>query len=1628
MCNPLKEASNFIESLGDAGQKVIDAGVNTVDAFLHDPLPTIATIALTYYLGPEGAAVFETESAAAIMASATVSAANGGNMEQIATAAATTYLGGKIGEVAGTKLPEGTEKVVKQVVISASGSAAVTALKGGSFQQVLTAGLTASVNSYVSTSLADQGYSKVDKQLLANATSAATAAILKGTSISEAIGKSVAATAISATISGDITKINQNNELGKKLQKTYDDTYSWAKGLYDEYVAPSEKAVTTQRNNIIKAQEDYVDAYNKMDVPYQSYLKNKDWYENYDKKLKAEGWESYSTDEGSGYMKRSGGSWKTVPDPEGGYYRAYVPDKAWWDGEDYKTSIKIDYNPPTQDSFLKAANADAAEVKKLIKGVELAKASYDLVSKDYDKNVQDLTDVQDTFKTDVWSKVETASKDIDDLNDEQTDLVKTVGENVVKYEDQIKSDAESLVKEIGEATVTNAKNEIGAIDKGFLSYADQQDAGGDKAADYYAKKEGFDDAIEKIAANNEGFTDPTEYRNYVSPDYTVAKEVNQIIRNQLGRDATPEEIEAYKGQVSNAESEKKIAEYADPLKTTEDEVVDFFKENVGREPTAAEVAEFVGYTPDSKTLTEKNVEDKLVNGLDLPEDYKFPDLKTEVKFADAFSAARTAYGPNATFTWTDPRTGKEGTYVTATSEEVKKSSAGDYDALTSTYIKGKMLGNIDDPNFNPADLTKAEMSKFIDAFSSATPEQRQKMLVGSDAMTYRAINSMLTEALPNVKVTPDTTGTGTLKESDLTNYSGILKAAGNTAAADIAGLAVRGVQTLGDVFGMDTDTLSKAQDLLTKDKDTMMSKLVGNEKAVAGGLASGIESAVSYTLGGPAAAIGSLTGIAANNAWIEGEKAGLSTSENMQRTAVMAALEAGGEAVGIPGLSRLMKGIPAGATGDQIVAYVKNAAFAMGNEQISEFATTSAQFAVDKLASYGLGKNASWSDYFDAVKDTAVSTVFAVGSAGSIGAATRALQNTSTAPTDVIRTEVTPEVAWRRATDAGLTSEDLTGIKTLVEASINNGDMTTSEAKSAVIADLEGVGFTNQEATRIANAATADVVEGTVTAKLQDMDIPADQLEKLSSTITDQVMSGQDLKTSVEAVGKELQTATGMDSLESMLAANTILTGMDVTKEVGDTLSKYNYDATPDQINNFILSNVTSNKSDLATNVVNTKVTDILKNSGLSEDAASTLAPTIATSVLSGEGLDTSVKTVADQIAKTSGVDNLTASIIANEALTGSNIKSDINSELESVGYKASEQELNDLITGNLTTNKTDLGTKIGEYIDPRLVTSEEALTALNQNLATQITPQQLQMLIGQYSEADLPEKAAASALAGNLAAEQEAEDEQKRKAAAITKAQGALSAGTSAAPSAAKQFGQPSVPNQTTPTTPLGMLAPTFLTSKGVQQKFEGPLEEFMRLQEQPFAGENQYEGIAPDEPTQEQPPMNDAYYNYGQNPSIDDIMSPNNLQNTASPDWLNAANQGQVTQPGGLVSNMYAVGGTVGTRHGRYAAGGLSTPLMAAGGKLRVDFRHGDAVTGAGDGQSDDIPAMLADGEFVFPADVVAAIGNGSTKAGSDKLYDMMHGIRAHVRSAKPKDLPPEIKSPLDFLKTKPSKAGRK
>jgi hypothetical protein len=73
---------------------------------------------------------------------------------------------------------------------------------------------------------------------------------------------------------------------------------------------------------------------------------------------------------------------------------------------------------------------------------------------------------------------------------------------------------------------------------------------------------------------------------------------------------------------------------------------------------------------------------------------------------------------------------------------------------------------------------------------------------------------------------------------------------------------------------------------------------------------------------------------------------------------------------------------------------------------------------------------------------------------------------------------------------------------------------------------------------------------------------------------------------------------------------------------------------------------------------------------------------------------------------------------------------------------------------------------------------------------------------------------------------------------------------------------------------------------------------------------------------------------------------------------------------------------------------------------------------VKGGGDGTSDSVPAMLASGEFVIPADVVSGLGNGDNDAGAKVLDKFMVAIRKHKRNANPNELPPDSKGPLSYL----------
>lgn len=82
---------------------------------------------------------------------------------------------------------------------------------------------------------------------------------------------------------------------------------------------------------------------------------------------------------------------------------------------------------------------------------------------------------------------------------------------------------------------------------------------------------------------------------------------------------------------------------------------------------------------------------------------------------------------------------------------------------------------------------------------------------------------------------------------------------------------------------------------------------------------------------------------------------------------------------------------------------------------------------------------------------------------------------------------------------------------------------------------------------------------------------------------------------------------------------------------------------------------------------------------------------------------------------------------------------------------------------------------------------------------------------------------------------------------------------------------------------------------------------------------------------------------------------------------------------------------------------------------------------VRGDGDGTSDSVPAMLASGEFVIPADVVSGLGNGDNDAGAKVLDQFMQAIRKHKRAADPSELPEDSKGPLSYLEEAMKKARK-
>lgn len=148
MGKKIDQAFTFVDK--EIVRPVGDFVGETVQAIAEDPLPFIATVALTSVGVPP------------YLASAAVTAARGGSMEDIVIAAGATYVGVAAGEAAGASAANaGASATTAKIAASAAGasSATVTAslASGKSFDESLQSGLTAGALSGATTGVIEYG-------------------------------------------------------------------------------------------------------------------------------------------------------------------------------------------------------------------------------------------------------------------------------------------------------------------------------------------------------------------------------------------------------------------------------------------------------------------------------------------------------------------------------------------------------------------------------------------------------------------------------------------------------------------------------------------------------------------------------------------------------------------------------------------------------------------------------------------------------------------------------------------------------------------------------------------------------------------------------------------------------------------------------------------------------------------------------------------------------------------------------------------------------------------------------------------------------------------------------------------------------------------------------------------------------------------------------------------------------------------------------------------------------------------------------------------------------------------------------------------------------------------------------
>jgi hypothetical protein len=1001
-----------------------------------------------------------------------------------------------------------------------------------------------------------------------------------------------------------------------------------------------------------------------------------------------------------------------------------------------------------------------------------------------------------------------------------------------------------------------------------------------------------------------------------------------------------------------------------------------------RDPSAT------NFTFDGKTYTISASQSQMA---DANRTANLAEIKDLPKFSDAYARARTLLGPNQTFEWN----GKQ--YSTATAEERPDLSVPSIEALnarnlaTVTDASRTVAAQTDTAARDAAAINTANLA----AQSEATKPLAETSFLGQ---IYKDLNNRLNlngiaanEYLKNNPNSPITQSVSTAFEAAgelQRNMGGIALAFDNKPLADALVKGGSKIQDLGQSIGggpQDSKNWKDTLDLIDKAKGfEKVVVMAGRIMDGTSGLARQAEVELRQELpalflgGGSVRALMVASGLidtadTGGNAVLEGYDSVIKKGGTHQE-ALAAGRKAGAAAAATEAVIQATMGKLGEFAAGKLDNVLSKGSTKIGSETVVEAAQEGGSSAAVDLA---LG---------NAIDVNKALTQTVVG--GAVGKSTAV----ATSPVDAAQTEsINNSISTAVASNNPATVNS--AITSSVQTSLNNG-----ASVDVAVGNTVGSAITNgaDAATSINNAVSTAIESGADASQVVASTITsaanagANTTLAINSTVTSAITGGANASQVVSsAITSAANTGASVDAAVATSVAAAVKAGADVNTVVEAATqaatSTGNNVTVASDANVVTINNATTNTKttvDTATGVTTTV------------DNANNVTTTVS-------GNTTTVVDANNNTTSQTTVEGNTQTTVVADAATNTNTQTVVDTTTNTTTSTTVDNN-------NNTTTQTTIAGDTQTTVLTNPTTNTQTTVTLNVNTGEVIEVKEAE-IPGDWKQPEIKapdgKPPTVTTIPPTVVAEEAGDKTSKSKpqkqdgrAVGIGGAGLPLGIGVDPAslrskvtegaidPLARVKAAQAELERDVM----MNQMDPRFLAV--IQQRMN-PQQQTGQIDSDVGALERLLRGES------EAPSNEGRYYSYGSEDSIDDILGGK------------AANY----KEGGFVEPLKASGGS------------MALPLLVKSGgalghyKGRENFKEGKHVAGEGDGQSDDIPAWLADGEFVFPADVVSALGNGSTKAGTDKLYEMMHNIRERARSKGPKDLPPPaLKSPLDYLKS--------